>query len=147
MIEPVRDRDGSQIGETITISFPAQPDLIVLARFAAATMAARAGFDVEEIEDLRLAVDELYVSLGPITEHGCIRMELDCSDETVSIIGSFEPVSPRGEGTREHLGDASWKRAAELSQLLLDSLVDEHGGGTQNGTPVAWLRKRRTATQ
>jgi hypothetical protein len=147
MIEPVRNLDESKIGETITISFPAQPDLIVLARFAAATMAARAGFDVEEIEDLRLAVDELYVSLGPISEQGCIRMELACSDGTVSITGSFEPVSPHGPSTTEHLGDPSWQRAAELSQLLLDSLVDEHGGGIENGTPVAWLRKRRTATQ
>ncbi|MGA3214896.1 MAG: ATP-binding protein [Acidimicrobiales bacterium] len=136
----------SEQRETIELSFPAQPGLVVLARFAAATMAARAGFDVEEIEDLRLAVDELCVSFGPMSEDGCVRMELDRDHDTVSIVGSFEPFArPRAVG--QERTDSSWEKAAELSELLLDSLVDDHGRENRNGKSVAWLRKRRASTR
>jgi hypothetical protein len=118
---------------------------VVLARFAAATIAARADFDVEQIEDLRLAVDELCVSFGPMGEEGCVRMELERERDTVSIVGSFEPFS-RSSAGHEPV-DATWERAAELSELLLDSLVDEHGREIRNGRSVAWLRKRRVFTQ
>ena len=52
--------------EVIEISIPGSVDLVVLARFTAATIGARADFDLDEIDDLRLAVDELSVSFGPL---------------------------------------------------------------------------------
>jgi hypothetical protein len=136
--------DGQQDRETIELSFPANPDLVVLARFTAATVAARAGFDVEEIEDLRLAVDELFVSLGPMDEDGCVRLQLDRVDDTVSIVGSFEQF-PRAPKAAKPVLDEAWERATELSELLLDSLVDAHGRETENGKRSAWLQKRRAA--
>ncbi len=51
------------MSDTVELTLPVRADLVVLARFAAGTIASRADFDVEEIEDLRLAVDELCVSL------------------------------------------------------------------------------------
>jgi hypothetical protein len=146
MIEEMADALSNEQRETIELSFPAHPDLVVLARFAAATVAARAGFDVEEIEDLRLAVDELCVSFGPMAEDGCLRMELGRFEETVSIVGSFEPFS-WARSVDQEPKDSNWERAAELSELLLDSLVDEHGRETRNGRSVAWLRKRRASAR
>jgi hypothetical protein len=143
----VGEEEQTERHEVIEISFPAQAAFVILARFAAATMAARAGFDVEEIEDLRLAVDELYVSLGPMTEHGCVRMELDCARDVLSIVATFERSSSTGAEINDDIDDSAWKRAAELSQLLLESLVDEHGDGIRDGKPAAWLRKRRTIAQ
>jgi anti-sigma regulatory factor (Ser/Thr protein kinase) len=143
MIEPLEELTRADERESIELSFPAHPDLVVLARFAAATIAARASFDVEEIEDLRLAVDELFVSLGPLTEQGCVRLELDRTADTVSIVGTYDRFATAHAS--EDVADGSWERAAELSELLLDSLVDEHGREIRDGKPVAWLRKRRTA--
>ena len=51
------------MSEAVELIIPVQSDLVVLARLTAATVASRAGFDVEEVEDLRLAVDELCVSI------------------------------------------------------------------------------------
>ena len=51
------------MSDLVTLSIPVSADLLVLVRLTAATVASRAGFDVEEIEDLRLAVDELCISL------------------------------------------------------------------------------------
>jgi len=147
-MEPAGDALIQEDHELIELSFPAHPDLVVLARFAAATVAARAGFDVEEIEDLRLAVDELFVSLGPMTRNACVRIELDRRGDTVSIVSSFEGVTARSAMERA-MGqqDETWEKAAELSELLLDSLVDEHGRETRSGGPVAWLSKRRSFAQ
>ena len=133
--------------ELIELSFPFHADLVVLARFAAATAAARAGFDVEEIEDLRLAIDELFVSIGPITEDGCVRLQLDRSADSVRIVSSFERFDQPRVAVEADFEEETWERAAELSELLLDSLVDEHGRENRDGASVAWLRKRRATTQ
>jgi hypothetical protein len=46
-------------GDRIELRFPARGDLIVLARLVTSAISARAGFDIEQLEDLRLAVGEL----------------------------------------------------------------------------------------
>ena len=51
--------------EIIDVSFPGSVELVVLARFTAATIGARAGFDLDEIDDLRLASDgQLLIASG-----------------------------------------------------------------------------------
>ena len=47
------------VGDRVELTFPARGDLIVLARLVTSAVSARAGFDIEELEDLRLAVGEL----------------------------------------------------------------------------------------
>jgi hypothetical protein len=146
MIETFDDLARTEESESIELVFPARADLVVLARFTAATIAARAGFDVEEIEDLRLAVDELCVSFGPMDDRACIRMELGRSDDTVTIVASFDQVpSPAAGGAAKTLDAVSWEQAIELSERLLDSLTDAHGRETRAGRPTAWLRKRHAA--
>ena len=61
--------------DTVELTIPVRADLVVLARLTAATVASRADFDVEEIEDLRLAVDELCISVIQGSADG----RLDCS--------------------------------------------------------------------
>ena len=45
--------------DEITITFPARPEYLRLARIATADAASRAGLDYEEIDDMRIAVSEL----------------------------------------------------------------------------------------
>src|SRR6476619_4234958 len=51
----------------VTITFPAEPQYLRLARIATADAASRAGLDYEEIDDVRIAVSELcsLVSVDP----------------------------------------------------------------------------------
>ena len=44
--------------EPITLSFPAHASNVALARTAAATLAARLDFTIDQVEDARLAIDE-----------------------------------------------------------------------------------------
>ena len=46
-------------GETIRLTVPAALEYVRIVRLTASGVASRLGFDVEEIEDLRVAVDEL----------------------------------------------------------------------------------------
>jgi hypothetical protein len=147
MIQPTDHLAARGQVESIELVYPARADLVVLARFTAATIAARAGFDIEEIEDLRLAVDEGCVSFGPMNREAFFRMELSRTADTVRIVASFEPVSDASGTDRETLTELSWERGIELSERLVDSLVDEHGRDMRNGRAVAWLPKRRAMAQ
>ena len=129
--------------ELVELSFPANVDLVVLARFTAATVAARASFDVEEIEDLRLAVDELCVSFGPIENSKSVRLQFTRSDHTVRIVCEFEPLNPSAVQTVSQSSNGlNPHRADELSRQILDALVDGHGREDRDGHPCAWLEKR-----
>ena len=49
----------TQVGEVVRLSVPGSLEYVRVVRLTAAAVAARLGFDIEEIEDLRVAVDEL----------------------------------------------------------------------------------------
>ena len=84
--------------EVIEISIPGSVDLVVLARFTAATIGARAGFDLDEIDDLRLAVDELSVSFGPLDADTRLRYTFLREGDTVNVRCTREPSDEEGDG-------------------------------------------------
>ena len=114
---------------------------MVLARLTAATVASRAGFGVEEIEDLRLAVEELCLSFVGAATAGRLHFTYPRTDDAVTIVCTL-----RARGRRRRLRGAPGLRRRvldELSLRILDALVDEHGRDDDGGRPSAWLRKRR----
>jgi hypothetical protein len=136
--------------EVIEISIPGSVDLVVLARFTAATIGVRAGFDLDEIDDLRLAVDELSVSFGPLDDETSLRYTFIREGSTITVRCTREPTEGgRGGGTggssRSERDIIDWQQARELSAQLLDELVTDHGREIANGRSVAWLTKQRDA--
>jgi anti-sigma regulatory factor (Ser/Thr protein kinase) len=130
MIEPNR-----VMTNNIELSIPVQADLVVLARLTVAAVASRAGFDIEEIEDLRLAVDELCVSTAKPGVSGRLNLSFLPDNNTIEITCTFVPdgtggVLPMGESFD-----------SDLSDRILDALVTEHGRGEDS----SWLRKGRSA--
>ena len=141
MIEsPARGTDPLGDGDRVVLTFPARGDLVVLARLVASAISARVGFDIEELEDLRLAVGEL-----------CL----------LALQGSDAPPRRSAAGVHRvgrrprhllHLGRAAPARrdrgdegdeADQLSEQILAALVDAHGRVEEDGSVRAWLRKRR----
>jgi hypothetical protein len=131
-------RDGSGVGaeDVVELSIPVQADLVVLARLAAATVGSRAGFDMEEVEDLRLAVDELCVSLVGEGAGGRLSLRFVRGDREVEVSCMHHP-----DGVAA--GDGSGGDPDGLSATILDALVDEHGEDDRDGQRRMWLRKRR----
>lgn len=123
---------------SVELSIPVQADLVVLARLTAATIAGRGGFGVEDIEDLRLAVEELCLSLVHGGKEGRLHLAFECESDAITVDCWFE--TPAGTT------DPNGEEADDLSLRILDALVDEHGRELRDGRPCAWLRKRRDSS-
>ncbi len=128
-------------GDRVELRFPARGDLVVLARLVTSAISARAGFDVEELEDLRLAVGELCLLAlqGSDARNGDLRLELTVLGDAIAITCSLERVSVADEVSPS----PDQAEAAHLSEQILNALVDEHGKLSEDGAVRAWLSKRR----
>jgi serine/threonine-protein kinase RsbW len=125
------------MGDVVELSLPVGADLLVLARLTAATIASRAGFDVEEVEDFRLAVDELCVSLIQEGSDGRLQLRFTRDVDAVEVSCTYDGSPAAGE---PNVGEDSIEG---LSARILDALVDAHGREIAGGHERAWLRKRR----
>jgi hypothetical protein len=126
--------------DRMRLTVPNHGDFVALARFAAGVAAVRAGFDIEEVQDLQLAVDEMYASSGVLRGQGDATIEINRSNSEVSISLTFDPTSESSEGKRRVSQDK------ELALQLLSALVDEHGSSADDqGSPCVWLRKSHTS--
>jgi serine/threonine-protein kinase RsbW len=132
--------DSLRTGDRIELKFPARGDLIVLARLVTSAISARAGFDIEELEDLRLAVGELCLLTlqGSDAHSGDLCLELTVLDDAIGVASMLE----RATSFADPAG-VDGEESAQLSQQILDALVDEHGRESQDGNVRAWLQKRR----
>lgn len=145
MVEAGQSGDDTGSG-AIDLTIPARPALLQLVRMTAGVVAARADLDLDAVEDLRLAVDELCLALmGPTGRRGRLLLHYEWQDDTIDISCTWAPDTegPEGEAAEhEGSGDAE-QRQDELSAQILDALVDEHGEMTGDGQTGAWLRMRR----
>jgi serine/threonine-protein kinase RsbW len=126
-------------GDRVELTFPARGDLIVLARLVTSAVSARAGFDIEELEDLRLAVGELCLLTleGSDGGDGDLCVELTVLSQAIGVVCTLA-----GAGVASVPGP-NGNETAQLSEQILDALVDDHGRERLDGSVRAWLRKRR----
>ena len=121
----------------VRLSIPASPEFLRLARLTAAGLASRMGFTYDEVEDLRIAIDELCFSLvGNTGRPGTIVLRYWMTDDGCLIVegaGQFED----GMGTSPTL--------SPLSQQILTAVVDEHELTIGKDGPEFRLVKRHTA--
>ena len=100
--------------DQLTIGFPARPGYLVVGRLNAAALGAAAGFDVEELDDLRLAVTEAITwLLADEAAGGDVELTLRAADGEVEIIGTR---------TGRDLGSAG---VDELVEAILGATVDD----------------------
>ena len=125
---PFLDESGA-----ILLTFPGRGDLMVLARITAATIAATAGFGVEQIEDLRLAVEELCL-MERRRNPGTLHLAFLPTGEGLEVRCNVVPGADQADG------EPSDEDAHDFSQQILDALVDAWGEGGRDGTSYTWLR-------
>jgi serine/threonine-protein kinase RsbW len=125
-------------GGEVRLVVPAAPEYLRLVRLTAAGLASRMGFTFDEVEDLRIAVDELcFLLLG----HG--NSEHDLS-RVMELRYSAGPDSIGIEGYTELAGVPP--EPSELSMQILGALVDEHEVDGQGSKVRFRLLKRRETT-
>jgi hypothetical protein len=141
---PAPEFIGANQYNRVELSLPADPQMLFLARMTAAAVATRAELGYEQVEDLRLAIDELCIALlGSHPGAGQIALLLQWDSEgTLDVVGTLVPDGgPSDDQNQPERSDAPL--SLELSQRILDALVDDHGADAIGGVHRAWLRMRR----
>jgi hypothetical protein len=114
--------------DEVRLAVPAKPEF----RVTAAGLASRIGFSFDEVEDLRLAIDELCYGLtGPTGRDGMVEVRYLLEDDELVIEGEAQ-ISAGGSGG-----------LTDLSQVILRALVDEHEFSDGDRGPRFRLVKRR----
>jgi hypothetical protein len=131
---------GPPVAGLVELRIPVGSDLLVLARFVASTVASRSAFDIEEIDDLRLAVDELCLSVLDGRRTGTLLLRFDGQPNQIEVWCLYD--GPAASSTVDERSD-DVPEAGDLSGRILDALVDEHGAVDLDGRHGARLCKRR----
>lgn len=102
---------------------------------------------LEAVEDLQLAVDELCLSL--LNQVACddrrLKVAVTWAHSMVEVVCTVDNAIISTNG-KAHGAGFSPALPADLSERVLDALVDEHGTFTEPGCHGAWLRKRQLMT-
>jgi serine/threonine-protein kinase RsbW len=121
MNQPVQNA----IPELVELRIPALPEWVVLARLAAATVANRLSFSIEEIEDVKLAVAEACTAVIQHENHGEF-IQLTCEALSDSLRVRVHDSGRHGveaaDGRRMDFDEA---RIAGLGVFLIRTLMDE----------------------
>jgi hypothetical protein len=119
--------------DEVTLAVPAMPEFLRLARVTAAGLASRLGFSFDEVEDLRLAIDELCYGLtGAAGRVGTVRVRYLLYPDSLVV-----------EGEGDFALDGEAVGLSELSEVILSALVDEHELVHGPHGPTFRLVKRR----
>lgn len=126
--------------EEVRLTVPATPELLRLARVTASGVASRLGFTYDQVEDLRLAIDELcFAVTGGKRQDGWVLMRYVVRGDghTLEVHAKASFAAPGPEPLLN-----------ELSGAVLDALVDEHAvhRGDGQGSPSFRLVKRRSGS-
>ena len=128
------DRKMTVDDDEIVLAIPAKPEFLRLARIAAADVGSRCGLAYEEVDDLRIAIDELChaIMAAGISGDGSrtLRIHFTAHADAVEIEGTCP-------------GDIT-PRLDELSAAILAAVVDEHELSGGDGTSRFRMVKRVT---
>jgi serine/threonine-protein kinase RsbW len=122
------------MSDEVQLVMPADPEFLRLARVTAMGLASRLSFTIDEIDDLRIAIDELVFGLiGTKGRPGRVTMRYAMLDGGLEVrgTGSFDDGVPTPGLT-------------ELSELILAAVADEHELTPDGDQPSFRLLKLRS---
>ena len=99
----------------IRLIIPGAPEFLRLARLAAADAGSRAGLTYDEIEDLRIGVDELCHTVMRTDGIGVVTLIFRLLGDGIEVEGEGPPLDTGGEA-----------KPSELSRTIVAAVVDEH---------------------
>ena len=121
-----QDRDA----DSVALEVPGRPEYLRLVRLAAADSGTRADLSIEEVEDLRIAVDELtYALIGDEATGGTLTLHYTATKGLVEIEGSCA-------------AHGSAMVVSDLSRSIIGAVVDEYEVADRDGYRRFQLRKR-----
>src|SRR2546421_5614651 len=129
------DTSATRKEDVVVLVVPADGSYLAVLRTATAGLAARLQFTLDEIEDLRIAVDEACAILLAVA---AVEAELSCrftvTDDTLTV----EATVPACTSARLPSGES-------FASQVLTALTDEVSAHVINGRVAIQLTKRRPA--
>jgi serine/threonine-protein kinase RsbW len=116
----------------IELALPADTRLLRLVRLVASGLASTAGFDVDELDDLRIGVDEAVAALLEGGDGSRLTLRFEISGDEVGMSGS----TPASAGALD-------PDRVELSTQILAAVCDEHELSAADGMVRVRIAKRR----
>ncbi|MBQ1228697.1 MAG: ATP-binding protein [Firmicutes bacterium] len=114
------------MSDRITISIPGKPEFVQVARIAAGSIAGIAGFDVEKVDDIEVALGEAWKL---VTCHGHSlwgeKYELDAVVEDDKMIITFSDLGTTHDIEKTCKQCARCPEDGDLSVFVLNSLMNE----------------------
>jgi serine/threonine-protein kinase RsbW len=112
----------SESAQSVFLNLPASTRFVSSARVVAASMGAEVGLDVDDLDDLRLGVDELVSALvDGIQVPARVNLEFATGQNSVTVRGALE-------------GPAHAPQPDELTRRILDAVADHYEFGTSSFT-------------
>jgi serine/threonine-protein kinase RsbW len=119
--------------DTVSVRIPASPQYLQVVRLIAAGLASRLKFTIDDIEDLKIGVDELAAYLtGTQGREGTLEITFVIVENRIEIRGTGS-LAP-GQRMRPAL--------TPFSRQILDTVVDD-ASLLQDGTPGFRLVKSK----
>ena len=123
-----------EVRDEVRLAVPATPEFLRLARITASGLASRMGFSYDEVEDLRLAIDELcFVLIGSRGRVGTVHIRYAMQAGVLDVVG-----------VGHFKDDQTDPMLASFSKQILTALVDDYAVyRDDDGRPAFRLVKRR----
>src|SRR3954452_19281640 len=116
--------------ETVRLTIPAALEFVRIARLTASGVASRVGFDVDEIEDLRVAVDELSSILVEAPGANQLELSFTPAEDGITIEG------------RAQVDASAAPQIDDPPRQILAAVVDDYGVESQDGEATFRCAKR-----
>jgi serine/threonine-protein kinase RsbW len=117
----------------VTLEVPALPEYLHFVRLNASGLASRVGFSYDEVDDIRLAIDELcFTLIGPTGRRGTVRVTYREAGDGLEVdgVGTFDDPDPPRAGLSGY------------AEQILSALVDDYSIADDHGSHHFRLRKR-----
>jgi serine/threonine-protein kinase RsbW len=120
--------------DVVNVKIPASPEYLQVVRLIAAGLASRIKFTIDDIEDLKIAVDELAAYLtGSQGREGILDIYFSVGEERIEIRGAARLEA--GQRVRTEL--------TEFSRMILETVVDRATLKQPDGVPTFSLVKSK----
>ncbi len=121
--------------QNVILRFPASSERVRLARAVAAVLGDEAGFDYDEVEDLRIGIDELCFAL----------LERSGSGAAIELVADAQPGAITIEGTvvGQTSAAADVETPSEITRQILATVLDSYELELEGDSPRFRLDKQK----
>jgi serine/threonine-protein kinase RsbW len=124
------DGQVDRVTDRFELTLPPDSRYIRLARLMASGLATQCGLTLEEIEDVRIAVDEVCATLIEVGDRDPVRLAFELTDDALVVSGVAEGSTAGIDNDRRN-----------LSRQILNVVTDDHSLQRSDNSVMFTVRK------